>query len=562
MTSTTLQRLPAIDDSSSTSRYPLPDDIRAQFKGLSPYSVLERAAVLMEKYQRNIDELQAQKREIAEMRNAAALIHIKLPTEILMQILRSVHPETPRAIRITHVSRLWRSLAQSIPEFWEDLLRSPDYLLFDAPRWLSLILEMLARSEPRMVGLSLCGECLPLLSELSDHFTRLTHIYIECLDEKTHRLSALFDFYFPSLERLTIWLIPHSHSDSPEGRISQARFPRLRSVLSNCTLIAQFCAAPALRSLIVEDPSSRGPAHERCCYFPTFAAFHEILRKSPNLEELQVHWCLPDTEDVDIDDDPIVDLPHLRSCTISDIAPRGRVVLEHITFSLTTVLSLWAEQSPNITYVLPEEASVDLPITSVDRVTIERDNASRLEGPIISAYAGDQERLVIRQTDHYDWGCAESWVVPGAIRGIAHAALGFAAVTTLEIHWETFHFRPSEVDWLFVLKAYAALRTLKIRWRHMKPLFSALAVEDTVVGLETLDVTTEVEVHQAMPSALEARALRGSRLTDLSYRLLVGGLVLPETPVMPQEYLDRLKVVVTNVTTEFVQSSHIAEDDQ
>ncbi|KAI0806618.1 hypothetical protein C8Q74DRAFT_1374606 [Fomes fomentarius] len=375
MTSTTLHTSPANDDSSSTSRYQLPEHIRAQFKDLSPDSVLERAAVLMEKYQRNIDELQAQKREIAEMRNAAALIHIKLPTEILMQILRSVHPETPAGIRITHVSRLWHSLAQSIPEFWEDLLRN----------------------------------------------------------EKTHRLSALFDFYFPSLESLTIWLIPHSHSEILEDGISQARFPRLRSVLSNCTSIAQFCAAPTLRSLIVKDPSARGPTHQRCC-FPTFTALHEILRECPNLEELQ---------------------------------------------------------SPNVTYVLPEEASVDLPITSVDRVTIERDDASSLEGPIIRAYAGDQERLV----------------VPGAIRDIAHAALGVAAVTTLEIHWETFHFRPSGVDWLFVLKEYAALRTLKIRWRHMQPLFTALAAEDTVAGLETLDVATEVEVHQAMCSTLEKHRL-------------------------------------------------------
>ena len=146
---------------------------------------------------------------VASIHNSAALVPVVLPRELLMHIFRSIHPNSPSAIRVTHVCRLWRRLVDAVPEFWEDLLQSPDWVIFDAPRWSTLVLDFVAKSAPRMIGSSLDGESLPLIPTHTAHLRRFKSISIYSITEDAPELAAFYDLHMPHLEELTIVLTPH-----------------------------------------------------------------------------------------------------------------------------------------------------------------------------------------------------------------------------------------------------------------------------------------------------------------------------------------------------------------
>ena len=106
-------------------RYELPADTRARLGGLPRHETQAITSALLDEYRTKIDELQAHMLQVASIQNPAALVHVVLPRELLMHIFRSIHPNSPSAIRVTHVCRLWRRLVDAIPEFWEFCCRVP-----------------------------------------------------------------------------------------------------------------------------------------------------------------------------------------------------------------------------------------------------------------------------------------------------------------------------------------------------------------------------------------------------------------------------------------------------
>ncbi|RPD70678.1 hypothetical protein L226DRAFT_223714 [Lentinus tigrinus ALCF2SS1-7] len=258
------------------------DDELASFTCLSPPQIQREVSAMGERFRTDIDRMLRQaatverrseiKRlrgatsDLSFIRNAAALIHVKLPNELLQDVFSHIHPGVRRDIRATHVCRVWRSFIISLPSFWSDFLGAPKMYIIRKgdPQAASMFSTFLARSAPRMHGLSLHGPNLAMIS--SSHLTRLSSL---CLVFKAKNLPGVHDFLslrMPYLESLTIRFL--CQTEEPPRRALRGpvvpyngNFPRLRHLSTSGIFLPVYLAAPSIKHLELAECSEDCDLH-------------------------------------------------------------------------------------------------------------------------------------------------------------------------------------------------------------------------------------------------------------------------------------------------------------
>ncbi|KAI0357935.1 hypothetical protein OH77DRAFT_1316738 [Trametes cingulata] len=92
------------------------------FFGLSLHHTRTLALAKAQEYRVRIAKLERCIRKLGSVYNSAAPIHVALFTELLCQIVRSLHARERGAKRFMNICRYWRSFFRQTPNFWVDML--------------------------------------------------------------------------------------------------------------------------------------------------------------------------------------------------------------------------------------------------------------------------------------------------------------------------------------------------------------------------------------------------------------------------------------------------------
>ncbi|KAK0448976.1 uncharacterized protein EV420DRAFT_1566466 [Desarmillaria tabescens] len=148
---------------------------------------------------------------------------------------------------ISHVCRVWRSVAVSTPNLWTSVSIEDDLLIDDpfTDDKAMHLKEYLSRSnqKPLRITLSSSYDIQKHLEILSPHFTRCTNLDLTITDETLDLLFAISSG-FSSLRRLTVVV---------EGRyVFNDIQPGLSPSLSGLPFISSFGKAPCLRDVLLQ----------------------------------------------------------------------------------------------------------------------------------------------------------------------------------------------------------------------------------------------------------------------------------------------------------------------
>ena len=549
MMSDSIRRSPKCGISADTSRL---GGLSSEDSQAITSRLLDQYRTKMDEYQTKISELQSQMLQIASVHNSAALIHVKLPRELLMHIFRSLCPESPSAIEVSHVCRLWRSLINAVPDFWECLLASSTGIVFDAPQWSTLVLDIIAKSVPRKISFSLNGKCFrgALFAPLTVHLHRFTSITLDGLfDDAAPDLTAFYNLPMPHLENLTIFLPADCHESIPDKTVMQGKFPCLRSFNTNCATLAPLAIATTIRQVIVG--CTPDTFHYYCCCFDSTKPLLERLAQCPDLETLELFGCLPDSPEY-IHRPP--HLHHLSSCTIQDHALHIRNFLEHcLVLPRRAALSIVADDAPSLSLPIP----VSLPpwFSTIDRVSLYVPPSCPPDTAILQGYAGAEKRLKVSLEDRYSkWGAM--WKNPQSIGAVS--VLGSVDVNALDIRIDG-SMLPQKETWATVLHAYPSLITLTVESTSVSTLLHVLAADETPIQtLKTLHLTTCIHEPRAVVVVAEALVARGIRLLDVIYRVRAEGEVEFSEPMFSPEDLQELQRLATNLEVAHIPSKDLS----
>jgi hypothetical protein len=233
----------------------------------------------------------------------------RLPSELLLKIftlghydVTSRHELVESAIKYSHVSKYWRSVALACHSLWSHLSThfSPQFIdtLFIRSR--PLPLSVYIPWETRE------GSARQILQHLS-------YIQELALDEGLDDLHMLLDRPAPLLQRLSVRQEPEYHVIL-EDRLFGGVAPCLEEVsLSACVIPWHSGLLRRLTSLAVALPLESGR--------PTLCELKTVLRACPTLCSLKLKNASPDFLGVDSPlpgSDEVVHLPHMVSLVLSD----------------------------------------------------------------------------------------------------------------------------------------------------------------------------------------------------------------------------------------------------
>ncbi|TBU34841.1 hypothetical protein BD311DRAFT_193326 [Dichomitus squalens] len=158
-------------------------------------------------------------RRLSSTFNSGALVHLLLPTEMLMEIFSRIEPQSCHDIRILHVCRKWRSIILRTPAFWQAMLRLSDVMDDSCPSALDIQVanEILRLFAPRKIDVTVMFSSDLRPTILVPHLSRITTLTI-CMepDHVVEVFEALRSFRMVHLTRL---VIEHEHDESTEDNI-------------------------------------------------------------------------------------------------------------------------------------------------------------------------------------------------------------------------------------------------------------------------------------------------------------------------------------------------------
>ncbi|KAH9927492.1 uncharacterized protein BXZ73DRAFT_102625 [Epithele typhae] len=181
---------------------------------LSPTALQTWASLEMDHHQRYIQKLRA-------VYNNAALIHRRLPPEVLMEIFARIRPQSRHAIHVLHVCRTWRSLVLRTAEFWVGMLALPSGLCDPTgpqasrtnARFLAGFLDL---SSSRPITFDIQDFSFYMADILAPHCHRLRRLHLKVSSEHAERFFHMLSFGMPQLRHLTIHHNSAPHRSRPE----------------------------------------------------------------------------------------------------------------------------------------------------------------------------------------------------------------------------------------------------------------------------------------------------------------------------------------------------------
>ncbi len=512
--------------------------------------------------------------------NSAASINAKLPVEILVQIFRlsaSADGSRRSMFRLPAICHVWRILIQDTPVYWADCLSqftniSP--IGCNGKYWPSVIVHAVARSAPLRFKFCLYSDFLPALRTptAEAHLSRMTAMYLDCNIRSEDPMRLFYHLHLPALESLELQ-VRCPFLPSPPADISAARFPRLRTLKTNCAGFPLAWVGAPLRMLRIgagaEIDTPSIALWERCCFLQSIPKLFEVLRQCPGLEVLNLFGCLWDDAAAvaRIARSPAPTLDSLKALNLASKPHVVRALLEYLPLPRGTSVAIWT----NSTYHAFSEC---LPVTNrleavslINQVELAICRPRAAHPHIVQGYVSDDSdpdhwsripRLAVslsdRSTTWSNYGFDLLEFFQGFAPIFSQVAIIQLGLTICQPRYV--QYLAQREAWAWLLRYFPRLTHLSLEASTSKEFFSALAQENVMPELLNLRITLDgaedhgrsVE-HEAMVSALELRASRGLRLVSFEYRQQVKRRrgELPSTLQGP--YLDRLQAVVTKVTT-------------
>ncbi|KAI9067831.1 hypothetical protein FKP32DRAFT_1754853 [Trametes sanguinea] len=333
--------------------------------------------------------------------NANALMHRRLPPELLMQVFSQIKPSTRRDIRIAHVSRTWRSILLNTSSFWVAMfpLVTPRADRPEPSVWFRTFLQ---RSAVGPFALQLPYVSSQIIDVVSSHMNQLTALDVHVSLAVARSLFSMVNGEWPSLRSLSVHHVPIKATalgTESQGYLEDLRRPvRLpsngsRRSLQTLRIATLFLAAAVpvltLRNLEIVNCSSW------CFVCHSATAPHalgmalDFLRNCHSLESLRllrVACQEPNQPDTSLE---AVKLDSLQNLSLDGTRPDiASAYLRHLIFpgSLTFKLS-WSPKAhgwdfpPALIHAMSLHAADELLVEVLDtfvRLTYLTDGTARV----------------------------------------------------------------------------------------------------------------------------------------------------------------------------------------
>ncbi|RPD62880.1 hypothetical protein L227DRAFT_651757 [Lentinus tigrinus ALCF2SS1-6] len=569
----------------------IPDEERALFSGLTPAETRELAAKMQQDDETQIAALHERIMSLREhalamkrVYNSAALIHAKLPVEILNAIFRMAGPWTSSrtAIGLTHVCHAWRTIIHGDPAFYVDLLDPPvGTRVFGRSKRRAehsfTILDALSRSAPMRFNLTIDGDFIPMISSpaAAPHISRIRRLHLDYLGDDRRGMGPLFDLRLPSLEELELQILCRKFI-FPGRRfasLSAECFPRLRILQTTCVYLAALLVVPSLRQLSiipVEDEEESADEPQECWHLRSQADLFTMLEKTPLLEHLELHGCLPSTSPSP-KPSPSPLLEKLKTFRLFDTTDHVRSLLEGL--KLPDKVFMFVSTSDSHYDVLSEFLPITnrlAPLSSIDQMELhvhppalppvplfvwgsKRDGDGRIPWPRLSVISATE--LSTESRPHLDLLRLFKGFAP---LGSPSTLVNLKVTICKDLQ------RGQSVAWVWLLGHFTNLTGFWLVIHSSTDFFSAIAQENVGSQLSHLEVTLDgvhddegwVAEHEAMISTLELRASQGLRLDSFVYQQQIEGR-LNEPPLLAP-YEKRLRAVT--VTGVSVLTMHFVDE--
>ncbi|KIK61738.1 hypothetical protein GYMLUDRAFT_243417 [Collybiopsis luxurians FD-317 M1] len=335
-------------------------------------------------------------RALQSRRNLMAPIS-KLPAEILCTIFMFCNTPEPvntyaavdlrwRWITVTHISRLWRSIAMNCPALWS----RPE---FTKTEW---AYEMIKRSKmaPLTIEVTsnywLTPRVVDAVSEGLKHLDRINEIRLTASRDNMDKLLSgisqpapflrtLYldigrsDYYYHS--RAEPYTLPHHFlGDGVEEGTRDGTVRLTHIELTRCHLRWDSTLLSNLSYLKVHNP---GPPA------PTLDQFIGALAKMPQLEILDLENTLPANADTAFSEKPRVNLPRLRKLRVVGALEECAIFLDHVSVPSGATMHIVAKCAD-----APEQGSesLDLINSVCRRLPVVRDTVANSDSvPVIKS---------------------------------------------------------------------------------------------------------------------------------------------------------------------------------
>ncbi|TBU41286.1 hypothetical protein BD309DRAFT_284481 [Dichomitus squalens] len=519
----------------------MPESDLALLSGLAPNQLQAAAS-------RQIQEYRPMKEDFADyvwqLRNSAAPIHTKLPSEVLIHIFSLVSPTQRSHIKLAHVCRTWRDLIYKTPEFWVDMvaiIKNPS-----RPKHFNDILTFLQRTASLPYTLYYIDNTLRLkfLSTLQEN-GRLSHLSELFIVLPWNDPSVTFDFIqlaMPGLQTLhcNAVTVQPSRSDALNPRDhtppSVANFPRLRSLqLPEGLLLVPSLAFPTLRTIIHDTDAL------------DLKLVLMALQLCPQLEELTLtKWMYP--RGINLPFDALLlpcPLPRLRRCVIDDLSggttPSYTVeFLSKIAVPPTAHLEVRATSISLPSHIIPTAPPLAT-LGAVDTLHLKLPTNTTLYSEI-QGLAGHTERVnltlstptPVRRAGRVVTDCSATlYDTVDVFSSAAH-------ITSLVLEcWPDY--TVTKNAWLITLASLPFLVSLAVRVRSCQRLLRALR-RPVCFHLKQLAITCTNGggVHELLAIAIEWRASLGASLEKLEYYNEI-------SPPLSESRMERLRALVSDV---------------
>ncbi|KAI0717842.1 hypothetical protein C8T65DRAFT_737645 [Cerioporus squamosus] len=550
----------------------LRDDELAPFTALNPPQIQRETSAMAERFHADVDRmlrkastverrteikrLRGAMLDLIFIRNAAALIHVKLPNELLQEVFSHIQPATRSDIRAIHVCRIWRSFIIGLPKFWAEFLGAPKMYIIRKgdPQAVSMLTVFLARSAPNMHGLSLHGRNLAVVDP--SQLTRLSSLYLLFKAKNLPAVHRFLGLHMPNLRSLTMRF--HCKREEPPRRALRGparsygdNFPRLHHLSTSGIFLPEYLTAPSIIHLelaeCVESCGLHLPGELR---MSSIDALVKFVASCPGLESFQLTNCTPeDVFDADFST-PRLHLPHLRTFTVDDDDWEwGSKLLYCFVFPPTTQLRFLCN-SGELEEIIPVSRFPEL-LSSIDCVVVRLvpDNF-KLPCCTVQGFSHAAERLSLTARDFYYSSEVGEKMLHDLIQ-LLPTPLNILSLN-IEIHDGLSITQDAWKDALCVL---SALRSLALRAGSLDELLHALGQEGVCPPqLEMLVLASgRWDSEVLLVSALTHWAARGHRLEKLTLLGLApdeeigtGGGAMTSVP--SEECVNRLKALVPDVS--------------
>ncbi|KAI0697940.1 hypothetical protein C8T65DRAFT_742992 [Cerioporus squamosus] len=423
-----------------------------------------------------IQEYKTRMRGLRAVYNSAAPVNRILPVELLIEIFSYLRPDFNRrwGMSILHICRFWTDVMYKTPQFWANLLATPQEVTELSGRKLNRYRLALRHSGAVHLSLTFLGLPVVLAELLRPHANRIAHLHVD-IARSIDGLNLLLEADMPILACLRInpWINNPWFSGRP-GRLSAdyVQLPKTLPALYTVNVAARHfaLASSSLRRLELTSCWCAG-CHARDCRFDSILI---ALSQCPSLEGLFLTKCLP--EDDSHPDrlqgrcSPMLraTLPRLRCLTIESKRHSVAIILPRLIVPPTTLLEL---KIPG-RFKLPSPIDMrSFPaINTADRVSLDLNDPERSLAVFLETYdVHDRPMLSIKGTSK-DYRWADNGdrdpSNPYVVRYTQDVADIFAATTTVTFLSITGRLmerpRPPHNPWVTILDTFPSLQQLDI----------------------------------------------------------------------------------------------------